>query len=337
LGVERNWIVPACLFIAVEQALCLLLGSYHQFDGAPPYVQYGVAALSAFGLATLGYVTVDVRKMMRAEPDSPIAYLKRSFAARKERFVVLAIGCALTWLQFVTLTWTKALIPHVTPMWADLMLADADKWIFGGDPWRLLHQITATFEPTIDLLYSFWMGIIEVCLGAVLLAKPSRNKSAVLLGFFLMVGIVGVLGQFILPSGGPIFWERLGLGDRFSDMIPPHHSNWVSDFLWEKYLGDQLGFANGISAFPSMHVAGATWMVIAMRLIYPKVQFLLWFYFVIVLVGSVALGWHYAMDGVGAIAGTILCFVLARAVTSASIFQRPLPTFAFARTPGQDQ
>jgi hypothetical protein len=86
-----------------------------------------------------------------------------------------------------------------------------------------------------------------------------------------------------------------------------------------------------------MHVAGAVWMVLAMRHVYPKVQFLLWFYLMLVLVGSVALGWHYAIDGIGAAAGTILCFILARVITSTSILQRPLPSLTFVRSPSKNR
>jgi hypothetical protein len=330
-GVERSWIIPVILFIAVQQAVCLTLGTYHQFHGSPPYLPYGVAALTAFGLVAIFIGLIDARRMMRVQPPSPLAYMRNAFAARKERLIIFAFGCVLIWFQFVSLTWTKALIPYVTPMWADPMLADADAWIFGDDPWRLIHPIIMPIEPVVDVLYALWALILKVCLGAILFAPPSRNKSTLLLTFFLVMGLVGVFGQFILPSAGPIFWERMGLGNRFADFVPAAHAGWASDLLWEARAGDNLGFADGISAFPSMHVAGAVWMVLAMRLIYPKVQSLLWAYLVLVLVGSVALGWHYAMDGIGAAAGTILCFVLARFITSASFFQRPIPIPVFAR------
>ena len=274
-GVERNWIIPAILFVAVQQAICLAIGVLSPVSGLAAVSALWAGSVTAFGLVALCVALTDVRRMMRAQPASPIAYMKNSFRNRKEQFTIFGIGCVLVWFQFVILTWTKALIPYVSPMWADPMLADADAWIFGDDPWRIIHPVLLPIEPAIDALYAFWAPILKICLGAVLLAAPSRNKSVVLLSFFLMMGLVGVMGQFILPSGGPIFWERMGLGNRFADFVPALHAAWVSDLLWDAHIGNLIGFAEGISAFPSMHVAGAVWMVIAMRLIYPKIQFLL--------------------------------------------------------------
>ena len=63
-GVERNWIIPALIFIAVQQAICVTVGSYHQFHGSPPYIPYGLTALTAFGLVALCIGMTDVRRMM---------------------------------------------------------------------------------------------------------------------------------------------------------------------------------------------------------------------------------------------------------------------------------
>jgi membrane-associated phospholipid phosphatase len=106
-----------------------------------------------------------------------------------------------------------------------------------------------------------------------------------------------------MPSAGPIFYERIGLGERFAALpIQP----WVqvtADYLWGNYQsrGAQVGV--GISAFPSLHVAGAAWIALTVSLYARRLSIVAWSYFAIILVGSVSLGWHYAVDG---IAGVIL-------------------------------
>ena len=66
-----------------------------------------------------------------------------------------------------------------------------------------------------------------------------------------------------------------------------------------------------MSAMPSLHVGGAVVVALALRTVSPLVAALGWASVVLVLVGSVALGWHYAIDGYVSIPATILIWKLA--------------------------
>ena len=68
----------------------------------------------------------------------------------------------------------------------------------------------------------------------------------------------------------------------------------------------------GISAFPSLHVAGAAWVAAVVASLSRKLAPLAWAYFLLILMGSVYLGWHYALDG---IAGLIIALVMFRLVS----------------------
>lgn len=52
---------------------------------------------------------------------------------------------------------------------------------------------------------------------------------------------------------------------------------------------------NGISAMPSMHVGLTLWLALVLR--HTRWAKLTWTYFVLIWLGSVHLGWHYASDG----------------------------------------
>jgi len=322
---ERDWIIPACLFVAAQQAITRAVAHHLQFGGGAPFLPYGSIAIGCMGAVVAALIVFDASWSLR--DNKPILHLKTCVVSRKRQFSILAIGYMLGWLQLVSLTWTKSLIPLVTDMWADPVLADIDAAIFGNDVWRILHPIFAPYMDAIDLLYSLWAMSIQLTLGVTLLARQGPRKSAALLAFFLTVGIIGVAGQFLLPSGGPIFWERLGHGPRFADYTAANHTAFAGNYLWAKYSGDTVGFASGISAFPSMHVAMAAWMVISIRSNFPKAQLGAWLYFVIVCLGSVALGWHYFVDGLAGAIGAIGCYLLANQIIKRP-FSRPSTTLA---------
>ena len=68
------------------------------------------------------------------------------------------------------------------------------------------------------------------------------------------------------------------------------------DLLWQGYTGGRPGSA-GISAFPSMHVATATLFALAARRLHPRLFPLGLAYWAVIMLGSVLLAWHYAVDG----------------------------------------
>jgi membrane-associated phospholipid phosphatase len=137
-----------------------------------------------------------------------------------------------------------------------------------------------------------------------------------MLAYFLAVGLIGVCGQYLLSSGGPIFYDRILGTDRFPDLMerirahaPIAHA--ASDYLWQSFLAGDTSIGNGISAMPSMHVATTTWAAIVLGRIMPKTTLLIWGFWVVILAGSVALGWHYLSDGVVGAGGAYLCWRMA--------------------------
>ena len=132
-----------------------------------------------------------------------------------------------------------------------------------------------------------------------------------MISFFLVVSASAIL-QYALPSAGPIFYERLGFGDRFADLPSRPWATVTADYLWANYLDNGSRVGAGISAFPSLHVAGAAWVASVVSSYSRKLAPVAWAYFVLILMGSVFLGWHYALDG---IAGLVIALVMYRLVS----------------------
>jgi hypothetical protein len=66
-----------------------------------------------------------------------------------------------------------------------------------------------------------------------------------------------------------------------------------------------------------MHVAEALWLALACRALCPKLFFAALVFFMVILLGSINLGFHYAADGaVGIVAVLAIWFALRRTVVA---------------------
>jgi len=294
-----KWMGPAAIFVAFQLCVAGALALHVGYSEPPPLGKYGRAA----ALPVLFYCAGLALWRLRTLPENPIAYLREQDWSECFRF---AGAMCLVWLQFTALTWTKAMIPFVTTMWADVPLAGLDVMFFGRDAYLYFPEA----GPFMDYAYGLWFVIL--CLSFVgVYFRLSERRDALLLGFFLTVGLLGVFGQYALPSGGPIFYERLGFGDRFAAMLIPELAWKTSNYLWLAYSGGNVDIAIGISAFPSIHVATAMWIAIAFR------HWLAYSFLALIFVGSIMLGWHYALDGIAGAVGAWLCYYLARVTLQA--------------------
>lgn len=68
----------------------------------------------------------------------------------------------------------------------------------------------------------------------------------------------------------------------------------AQDIVWSGYIGATPG-SLGISAFPSMHVAMAVLFALYATRRSRLAGLLMWAFAAIIMVGSVVLGWHYAV------------------------------------------
>jgi hypothetical protein len=86
----------------------------------------------------------------------------------------------------------------------------------------------------------------------------------------------------------------------------------LQNYLAEGYLQHQEVLGAGISAMPSMHVAVVALYVLAARH-YGRVALMLAsFLYLLIFVGSVHLGWHYAVDGLFSTLGMAVIWRLTR-------------------------
>jgi len=69
---------------------------------------------------------------------------------------------------------------------------------------------------------------------------------------------------------------------------------------------------------PSMHVAIALWIALVWRAYVPKTTLAVFAFFFAIWIGSVMLGWHYAIDGIVSVVIVLVAWRSAAVLTSTS-------------------
>ena len=301
---EREWMWPSAVLTLLSGLAAFFL--IPDSSGLLPALSIAPAWMVAAAL--IAGIFAFIRAFIQGNP-APGATLKRYLREEWKSIALVSAIMLLAAANMIAFMWVKPLLNYLVPFTADPLLADLDHALFlGHDPFTLLAWLNVSGA---GLLYHpLWFISIIIALLASARAPQSVERSAVLASYFLLWSVVGPLIHIILPAAGPIFYERMGYGMRFAALDGGAETRAVADYLWSIYASSSFGAGSGISAMPSMHVTMSTWIAIAfaqfMRPWLP-VALLAW---AVIFVLSIALGWHYAMDGlVGALAA-IACYSL---------------------------
>lgn len=310
----KTWAIPAALIVALQYVVALGLGAWVGFPYRIAFLEYVVIGLIA---SALGVFLVIATRLIRHDFGKPLP-------------LSIVAACMLVALQWAVIMWLKVMLPVSVGFWADPLLANADG-VF-GEPWRYARAALPWAGNLIDRAYLAWAPLKFGLLFLICLAPESRRKTVAIVAYFL-TGCVCTLLQFALPSAGPVFYEALGHGSRFRDLPVAHWVRITTHYLWIDYQHGTGRPGAGISAFPSVHVATALWMALAFRSYVPRLQPVGWAFFGLVLVGSVYLGWHYALDGIASVLIGTLAWRAARGlsnVQSRTVFLADHPVRRFA-------
>ena len=226
--------------------------------------------------------------------------------------IPLALG--ITWaISYLHLSF-KVNITKFAPYTWDLFFAEVDNVLFfGTDPWVLSHQLMPDVLATsiFDMLYMIWFMVMQFSIFTIAML-PSRNhlRLTFLLAFGINWVIAGAILAILFPAAGPVYMERI-IGDPMfqplTDLLARQGETVTiralgsQQWLWDGYTLSDVAPV-GISAFPSLHLSiAATCACLGFAV--SRVAGLLVTAFTLgILVGSVHLGWHYAIDGIAGIA-----------------------------------
>ena len=203
----------------------------------------------------------------------------------------------------------KGQIPAIQPFVWDEAFMRLDRALhFGSHPWVLLQPLVGTPGRTalLDRVYYVWFPVNLNFLIAFAWRPTDRLRNRFFLAFFGLWILLGTVMAVVFSSAGPCYYGRVVAGpDPFAplmaylhrvDAVHPLTALDVQALLWEGYVG-RGRLVEGIAAMPSLHVAVPVLFTIVAWGIDRRLGALFGVYTALILVGSVHLGWHYAVDG----------------------------------------
>jgi hypothetical protein len=226
-----------------------------------------------------------------------------------QRLVVCMFFVFIMYTTLLLYGGQKSMISYVIPYHWDYLFFQVDRWLhFGQLPHEYISKTPSFgFIKVMDTLYYVWFFVIYLgVMGHIVFQKSIMTLQKIVLSFSVVWLFMGVYMATIFSSYGPIFW------DDFDNYFNPYrdyisHLRSIEDdslfftFFYERLLSLQssvpLVDINGISAMPSLHVALSflTFLHVPKRLLFLKLGVGL--FFLSIFVGSIVLGWHYAVDG----------------------------------------
>lgn len=242
--------------------------------------------------------------------DRASAFLRGAISP--SRTLRLLLTFALLGVFMNTFVGFKRAIPKIQPFMWDVDFMRLDAFLHGGQhPWEILHPFLSHpgLTNVIDLLYYLWFPIHLIGLTAIVWGSTRAARTRFLMGFCLVWIVLGTALAILFSSAGPCYFGLV-----VADVTNPYVSLMaylesvdrthglialqIQHILWQGYVqGTTHVLIEGISAMPSLHIAlpilyaQATWRIHRAL----GVGFLI--FTIIMLIGSVHLAWHYAIDG----------------------------------------
>jgi hypothetical protein len=261
-------------------------------------------------------------------PQRPFHYLARYLRefVTLERLLGAAIVLALLPLHSIAFIFFKLMIPVIRPFSWDERLAAWDQALhFGWHPWQLLQFDAPLVTRLIDATYLMVFGVMAVLLGWYIFCDAgSPRRRQFLWTYLLSWFLLGNVAATLFSSAGPCYYEHVVPGSNpfaplmanLSEIDQTHqlHAVFLQDLLWSEYTKEGISYGQGISAMPSMHVAIAALLVIATWDLNRWIGLLMLAGATLIMIGSVHLGWHYAIDGYAAAIGVWLIWRVVGAI-----------------------
>ena len=217
----------------------------------------------------------------------------------------------------------KAAIPQLQPFAWDASFMRLDRLLHGGaDPWRLLEPLLR--RPWLVSAWDYGYTLFIPVQTAVVLwqvwNEDHRERHRFLIAYVLTWILLGTVAAIGFSSAGPCFYgEVVGGPDPFVPLfellgavhaVHPLGALEAQQVLWASHTRGMAIPFTGISAMPSMHVALPMLFVLVAWRHGGYLRLLFLAYLGFNLVGSVLLGWHYAVDGYAGMLGAAVIWAV---------------------------
>jgi len=186
----------------------------------------------------------------------------------------------------------------------DERLAGIDRALHLGPAWHWYAFILPhpTLLKLVDLLYLFWfVALVATIVWLCWTPLRALRQRALLALLILWIG-AGNVAAWAFASAGPCYRtdvdpDAAALIEQLDRSESARIARTNERHLWSAYVRDEWEPLGGVSAMPSLHVGMSVLVAIIVSQRFRRLGALLWLFVAMVQVGSVILGWHYAIDG----------------------------------------
>lgn len=340
---------PLHIFIAIyvlsASVLAFSLGATERFV---PFNYMAAWTTSLLQACVIAFGSMAVCQVRRTGLRTGLRQVASALLLRwKYKFLPGLCLCISMSVFFGTFTSIKNMMPLMVPFWCDKLLADIGALLHGGrSPWFLLQPFLGypIVTRAIEFLYApVWFLLLTGFPVLVATVTTSGNlQRRYLIAMMLCFVLLGNVAALVAMSAGPIYYGAVtGDASRYAAISSyiqsgsgSQYSAWdLQQYLWDCWRYGAVELGTGISAFPSLHVSMATLFALTAGQIDRRLGATFGLYLAIILLGSVHLGWHYAVDGYFSIAATWLIWKLAGRLAALSRCWGQLPPSGQAPVP----
>ncbi|GEM_PF-5520097 len=202
----------------------------------------------------------------------------------------------------------KSVIPLIMPYQHDALFTAIDQTLHFGHP---PHEYLAfLYQPAMlwimtSIYYIYFLICCLVACAAAFLPPHARDREAFLITFIASWYINGMVLAVIMSSVGPIYLDVFYDGA----LVAPYEAAIqnvcslssltceIRTLLLDMYLYGDFFDLNTPSAMPSIHITATFTLALYAQHSFKKLAPYAWIFFAVILLSSVALLWHYAIDG----------------------------------------
>ena len=301
--------------------------------------------LYLFALGVIAIV-MGARQLYLYRPASPFRYLARY--ATDPAFVIGLVGglpmLAAMIMYIPIFSAVKTAIPLFTTYTWDPVLIAADRMMFGTDAWRVLQPVLGFPLVTSALSFAYHAWVVLLYGSGIFFCFFVQDRELraqyfvarfliwIVMGMIMASGFASVGPCFVAPITGNHHYDEQMAYLRMANTHYPVLVLPVQDQLLAWFREGDQNLGAGISAMPSLHVGMTALTMLAARRISRVAGACLFLYLLVILVGSVHLGYHYAIDGFVAIAATLALWLISGSIArKITVLVKPLA--AAARPP----
>jgi PAP2 superfamily len=289
------------------------------------YVQ-SMAVLTMFAGVIALFVVCGRRRLQDGVFPPPFALIRAYLEHRwqVDRLFSLVTPPLVAAFSLATFNAFKQLVLPSAGFGFDPLFAAWDRALFlGTDPWVLTHRLFGSLAATraIDGFYHGWFVPMTLGIAVCAFIRDAQLRTQYLLAYALSWIVSGTLLAYLLPAAGPCYYSDFAGGaptfTALMEGLRGHEEVLIAQgerglsalrnqsALLNHFNSGHLAMGGGISAMPSMHNALAVLFALGGMRLNRRLGIAMWVYALMIWIGSIHLGWHYAIDGVAALVLTL--------------------------------